>query len=187
MSSISQFRKNKLMYVFNVFFDVNASGTIDKKDFEIAIERFCNLRGWSGNPEKEEKTRSCLLKVWDGLQSGADKDQDGQVTQDEWCAMWDDFSKNPSAPQEWQTHYMNFMFDLVDTSGDGSIDEAEFCEVCQNNGVPAAEAADAYKRFSKNGTIQVSHDEFAKYWVEFFASEDPAALGNFIFGKTSFD
>lgn len=40
-----------------------------------------------------------------------------QVTQDEWCAMWDEFSKNPSAPQEWQTHYMNFMFDLVDTSG----------------------------------------------------------------------
>lgn len=34
-------------------------------------------------------------------------------------------------------------------TGDGSIDEAEFCEVCQNNGVPAAEAADAYKRFSK--------------------------------------
>jgi hypothetical protein len=33
--------------------------------------------------------------------------------------------------------------------GDGSIDEAEFCEVCQNNGVPAAEAADAYRRFSK--------------------------------------
>lgn len=40
------------------------------------------------------------------------------MTQDEWCAMWDEFSKNPSAPQEWQTHYMNFMFDLVDTSGE---------------------------------------------------------------------
>lgn len=40
-----------------------------------------------------------------------------QVTQDEWCAMWDEFSKNPSAPQEWQMNYMNFMFDLVDTSG----------------------------------------------------------------------
>lgn len=34
-------------------------------------------------------------------------------------------------------------------SGDGSIDEAEFCEVCQNNGVPATEAAEAYKQFSK--------------------------------------
>lgn len=44
-----------------------------------------------------------------------------QVTQDEWCAMWNDFSKNPDTPQEWQTHYMNFMFDLVDTSGDSSI------------------------------------------------------------------
>lgn len=38
-------------------------------------------------------------------------------------------------------------------TGDGSIDEAEFCEVCQNNGVPAAEAADAYKRFSKVSLI----------------------------------
>lgn len=37
------------------------------------------MRGWSGDSEKVEKTRSCLLKVWDGLQSGADKDNDGQV------------------------------------------------------------------------------------------------------------
>ncbi|XP_050420528.1 calexcitin-2 [Adelges cooleyi] len=187
MSSISQFRKNKLMYVFHVFFDVNSSGTIDKKDFEIAIERFCNMRGWSGDAEKVEKTRTCLLKVWDGLQSGADKDNDGQVTQEEWCAMWDEFSKNPSAAQDWQTHYMNFMFELVDTSGDGAIDEAEFTEVCQSNGVSPTEASEAYQKFTKGGTIKVSRDEFAKYWVEFFASEDQSALGNFIFGKTSFD
>lgn len=47
--------------------------------FNFIFQRFCNLRGWSGDSEKVEKTRSCLLKVWDGLQSGADKDQDGQV------------------------------------------------------------------------------------------------------------
>lgn len=47
--------------------------------FSFILQRFCKLRGWSGDSEKVEKTRSCLLKVWDGLQSGADKDQDGQV------------------------------------------------------------------------------------------------------------
>lgn len=40
-------------------------------------------------------------------------------------------------------------FFFIRFTGDGTIDEAEFCEVCQNNGVPAAEAADAYQRFSK--------------------------------------
>jgi len=48
-------------------------------NYDFIFQRFCNLRGWSGDSEKVEKTRSCLLKVWDGLQSGADKDQDGQV------------------------------------------------------------------------------------------------------------
>jgi len=48
---------------------------------DLILQRFCNLRGWNGDPEKVEKTRTCLLKVWDGLQSGADKDQDGQVSE----------------------------------------------------------------------------------------------------------
>ncbi|KAL1451594.1 hypothetical protein WDU94_005955 [Cyamophila willieti] len=71
--------------------------------------------------------------------------------------------------------------------GDGCIDEDEFSAVCISYGITPDEAKEAFKKFSQNGAIEVTRSVFAKYWEEFFASEDPNAPGNFIFGKTSFD
>lgn len=184
---ISDFRKKKLMYVFKVFIDVNGSGTIDKKDFDLAIEKICKMRGWQDGNPKIAATREILLKVWEGLKTRADQDHDGQVSQDEWCTMWDEFARQPESALEWQNSYMNFMFDLEDESGDGCIDEDEFTAVCMSYGIGPDEAKIAFSKFSQNGTIEVTRNVFANYWQEFFASEDPNAPGNFIFGKTTFD
>ncbi|KAL7024359.1 hypothetical protein ACKWTF_013007 [Chironomus riparius] len=78
--SISAFRKKKLLYVFNVFFDINNSGEIDKKDFEIAIQKICDLRGWPAGSPKNTETHEVMFKIWEGLRSKADKDNDGQVS-----------------------------------------------------------------------------------------------------------
>lgn len=183
--SISDFRKKKLLYVFNVFFDVNQSGEIDTKDFELAIEKICTLRGWPAGHPKNAETYDIMLKIWEGLRSKADKDNDGQVSVDEWCNMWDAYAKNTSAALDWQQRYMEFMFDLEDASTDGTIDAQEFASVCASYGPDKNECELAFKKMSK-GAVEVDREEFAKLWKEYFASEDPNAPGNFIFGKTSF-
>jgi hypothetical protein len=40
-----------------------------------------------------------------------------QVSHEEWVSMWNDYAKNPEKALEWQNRYMNFMFDLEDSSG----------------------------------------------------------------------
>lgn len=42
---------------------------------------------------------------------------DDQISREEWYMMWEDYAKNPDNPPEWQNVYMNFVFDLEDTSG----------------------------------------------------------------------
>ncbi|XP_066138231.1 calexcitin-2 isoform X1 [Euwallacea fornicatus] len=182
---ISDFRKKKLLYVFNVFFDVNQSGTIDKKDFEEAIEKICSLRGWAQGSEQYKKTYDSMIQIWEGLRQKADANQDGQVSVEEWASMWEDYSKSPENALEWQNQYQRFMFDLEDASGDGSIDIDEFTSVCSSYGLKAQECRDAFQKMS-GGQKEVNYQQFETLWKQFFISENPSEPGNFIFGKTSF-
>ncbi|XP_065218819.1 calexcitin-2 [Planococcus citri] len=185
--SISDFRRKKLKYVFNVFFDVNHSGNIDRKDFEIAIQQVCTMRGWNESSSNFKQIKDRMMAIWDGLQQSADDDQDGQISLDEWCSMWEAFARNPENASEWQNSYMDLMFDIIDTSGDGCIDENEFCAVCDHYGISRQESSAAYKKFSNSGAVNVTRPVFHSYWREYFSSDDENAPGNFIFGKISFD
>lgn len=40
-----------------------------------------------------------------------------QVSHEEWVSMWNDYAKNPDSALDWQNRYMNFMFELEDSSG----------------------------------------------------------------------
>ncbi|KAF4516883.1 hypothetical protein B566_EDAN011228 [Ephemera danica] len=128
--------------------------------------RICRMRGWAPGDPKYQETQEILIEVWDGLRARADANRDGQVSHEEWCTMWDEYARNSGPALDWQKRYMNFMFDLEDTSGDGCIDEEEF---------------------TSNKTVRVDRARFADLWKQYFASEDPNAPGNFIFGKVSFE
>lgn len=182
---ISEFRRKKLLYVFNVFFDVNQSGTIDRKDFELAIEKICTLRGWPSGSPQYKRNYDSMIQIWDGLRQRADSNKDGQVSVEEWSSMWDEYAKNPENALEWQTQYMRFMFELEDASGDGSIDVDEFTSVCSCYGLQVSECTEAFQKMS-SGNKEVSYSQFKDLWKQFFMSENPADPGNYIFGKTSF-
>lgn len=182
---VSDFRKKKLLHVFTAFFDTNGSGSIDKQDFDLAIERIGKLRGWSAGDAKYKAVETTLNKIWEGLQSGADANKDGQVTQEEWLNLWDSFAKNPSAAEEWQKLYCKFIFELEDASDDGSIDSDEFSSVYASFGLNKVEAAAAFQKMAQ-GKSSVSWSEFQQLWKEYFSSEDVNAPANCIFGKTSY-
>ncbi|KAJ8715328.1 hypothetical protein PYW08_005309 [Mythimna loreyi] len=180
---VSDFRKKKLLYVFKSFFDTDGSGNIEKDDFTAAIERITKNRGWSAGDEKYKFIEETLLKIWSGIQEVADDNKDGQVSQDEWIAMWDKFSNNEVF--EWQNLYCKFAFTLEDASDDGSIDAEEFSSVYASFGLDKDEAVQAFQKMAQ-GKSEVTWAEFQELWKEYFSSEDVAAPGNYIFGKTSY-
>lgn len=99
--------------------------------------------------------------------------------------MWDAYAKDPSSVMDWQNAYMNFMFDLEDASHDGGIDVTEFTLVCSSYGLDKKECEEAFSKMAR-GQSDVTRDQFAALWKEYFSAEDADAPGNFIFGKTTF-
>uniref|UniRef100_T1IX98 EF-hand domain-containing protein n=1 Tax=Strigamia maritima TaxID=126957 RepID=T1IX98_STRMM len=170
------------MYFFGC--NTNQSGTIEGRDFELAVEKTCRMRGWDEKHAKYRETYDNLMHIWEILRTKADTDNDDKVTTDEWYEMW---SKDSNEEEDWQTKYMDFMFQLEDTSGDGIIDENEFISVYTHYGIPADECRQAFGVFSQNNTVKVTKDYFRKLWKEYFMSDDPKSTGNFIFGKIKFD
>jgi hypothetical protein len=49
------------------------------KFFSLSLQKICDLRGWPAGSDKNTETHEVMFKIWEGLRSKADKDNDGQV------------------------------------------------------------------------------------------------------------
>jgi juvenile hormone diol kinase len=178
---VSELRKNKLNYVFDTFFDVNKDGSIERNDFELAIENIAKIRGYKQGDANYKDVSDRFLNIWEKLRQFADTNKDNVVTRDEWLNLW-----AQPLNEEWKQLYMAFMFRLQDTSGDGSIDEGEFTNVCQTFGISADESKKAFAKISGDGKVDVDIKVYETLWKDYFTSDDAASAGNSIFGKVAF-
>lgn len=182
---LSEFQKNKILRVFNTFYDCNHDGVIEWDDFELAIKKICDLHSWPTDGKKHNEARATLKLIWDGLRKYADENEDEQVTKEEWLKMWAEcvksVEKGESLP-EWLTKYMNFMFDVNDTSGDNIIDKHEYSTVYMSYGISKEDCNVAFDTLSEGGKTMVTREIFARLWTEYFVSNDRGAKGNHLFG-----
>jgi len=180
--SISEFRLAKLTYVFERFFDTDKSGTIEKEDFMLAVKLLCKVRGWPDSDPRYKAVQDSFLKMWEVLRKRCYKEDNERISPEEFVQLW----RNTGKIDDWEKVYMDLMFELQDTSGDNVIDENEFASVCESFGVNPAESRQAFNTFSSHGHVPVDKKYYEKLWKEYFGSDDPASLGNYMFGKISF-
>ena len=99
---LTEFQKNKLMFDFNTFFDLNNDGYLSYKvnknllklsasdslinhcfvcqDFQWAKDRICQMSGWKMNCAKYKATEKLFTDIWTSLVQVADTDNDGKIT-----------------------------------------------------------------------------------------------------------
>ncbi|XP_025081931.1 calexcitin-2-like isoform X2 [Pomacea canaliculata] len=195
---LSEFQKRKLLHEFTTFFDINKDGVLEWKDFDMARQRICHLSGWKEGSEKFIKTQELFIEIWRRLQDEGDKNLDGRISAEEWLSMWQKFHRENVAEQknkvdtenkipDWLQRYVEYKFNLYDRTGDGVIDTEEFEYVLSDFGVSSKDARTCYLLFSNNHEKKVDLDYFKTLSAEYYRSDDPSALGNFITGKLDFE
>ncbi|CAH1788357.1 unnamed protein product [Owenia fusiformis] len=187
--TLSEFQKKKIMRVFDMFYDISNDKIIEWKDFTMAIKKISDIHEWPKGGAQQENAMQTLKLIWEGLKKYADDNQDDKVTVEEWFKMWTEClkaSKEMSDLPPWQVKYMNFMFDVNDTSGDDLIDVNEYTTVYTDYGIPKEQCVEAFNTFSDNGKVKITRTEFGKLWAEYFLSDDRSAKGNFLFGPLDF-
>ncbi|XP_023951245.1 calexcitin-2-like [Bicyclus anynana] len=181
---VSDFKRKKLMFLFKIFFDSDGNGSITKKDFELSIERLAKAKGWEPGDEKYKIAEKTMLEIWEGMLYKADVNKDGEISADEWVALWEESSKD--SPFDWQAYYAKSIFHLQDSSNDGAIDKEEFVSVHGSFGLPKDQTSEAFDKLAC-GKDKVSWEDFQQRWEEFFTSENADAPGNYIFGNLTFE
>ncbi|XP_074661251.1 calexcitin-2-like isoform X2 [Tubulanus polymorphus] len=198
---LSAFRKHKLTHDYHTFFDLNKDGVLEWKDFETARTHICQLSKWKACDERYDRTQKLFIKIWEALSTIADKNFDGKISEEEWVEMWETYNRKMYEEQEkakaekrqpenvlpkWLDMYVEYKFSLYDRTGDGKIDIEEFEYVLGDFGVKKQEARTAFTMFSQNNERVIDFPTFRKLCEEYYTSDDPNALGNFITGKLDF-
>ncbi|XP_022247278.1 calexcitin-1-like [Limulus polyphemus] len=188
---LSQLRKKKLLCEFNTFFDINKDGVITLSDFHSVRERICKLNGWKPGSDKYDKTEELFRDIWESLKEQADSNHDNKITQEEWIRMWEQINEAESQGKinkfpHWLTSYLWYRFNMYDRTCDGIVDVEEFCYVLESFGIPERQSRQCFVIMTQNETKPLNFDYFCKLAGEYYRSDDPGALGNFITGRLAF-
>ncbi|GBM75128.1 hypothetical protein AVEN_233774-1, partial [Araneus ventricosus] len=104
--------------------------------------------------------------------------------------MWEQLDKTlrsgSSALPEWLTTYLWCRFNIYDRTGDGAIDVEEFAYILENFGIPERQSRQCFTMMTLNDTKPLDFAYFCELAIEYYTSDDPSALGNFITGKLNF-
>lgn len=182
MAELTSFQRLKILRVFNMLYDSNSDGVIEKKDFDLLLETICDILEWQRGGDKHTNAKETLDIVWKGLEEYADTNKDSKITTDEWLKMWGECLKdleNGRFPA-WQKRYMELMFDCNDKSGDDLIDLNEYTTFFSRFGISTDECKEAFTKISNGKNI--SKSDFEKLWREYLTSNDETSGGNFLFG-----
>ncbi|KAL4216750.1 Non-specific lipid-transfer protein [Mactra antiquata] len=196
---LSEFQKKKLLHEFHTFFDLTRDGTLEWKDFDMARQKICDMSGWKPGCKRYLEVHELFKEIWRKLQDDGDVNFDGKISAEEWIRMWETFNRQyveevtKSKDQnisvelpEWLIKYIQYKFNLLDRTGNGAIDVEEYEYVMSEFGVAPKDAKNAFIMFSQNNEKPVDFEYFKELCTEYFRSDDPGALGNFINGKLDF-
>lgn len=178
---LTPLRRRKLARMFAVL-DLDGDGFVARTDYLRRVDAFARLRGWMEDTPEYQRNRNASLEEWQGLCHGADVDEDGRVSRDEFLRYADAYLADRDAVRAYARGDVQLLFDAMDTDGDGVITVDEYrgyLEVC---GVET-EAADTFfghADLDRDGRI--TRAEMSHAMEEFLVSEDPRAGGNFLFG-----
>jgi len=137
--------------------------------------------------EKEKETEDFLAKFYASHDPDFRKLKNmgkhlGDKNSTEETKKEEDLKQNTILPS-WLHNYLRFRFDLLDRVGDGIIDQEEYEYVLSEFGLKEKDARQAFLIFTQHLTININFNYFVQLFEEYYLSDDPADLGNFVNGQ----
>jgi Ca2+-binding EF-hand superfamily protein len=166
----SQFQHHKVAGVFAAM-DADGDGYLTEGDFRALTARWITLRG-DGD---QTRLTAIMMGWWATLRDAAGT---SQVTIGGVLAVVDQLTRMPQAV----AGTAEAMFEAVDENADGRISPAEYRKLVEAWNGRETDTAEAFALLDLNHDGYLSRSEFTEHWTEFWAGDDPAAPGSWVFG-----
>ncbi|SFW88266.1 EF-hand domain-containing protein [Amycolatopsis australiensis] len=172
----SDFQRRKISGVFDAM-DADGDGVLTESDFRALTRRWLDVRGTDGNTPEGQHLAAIMMGWWGTLDDAAG--HGGRVTLEQVLRVVDELPAMPGAV----TGTAAAMFEAVDENGDGVISAEEYRRMIEAWSGGRAPSEDVFAHLDLDGDGKLSRDEFTGHWFEFWAGDDPAAPGSWVFGR----
>jgi len=205
LDKLTFLQRQKYDHLFQVLYDTTNDKTVSRQDFLELLKKVQILRKWPTGCAGYSQAERIIAKVWTAFQKGnrkyRNKDSQMHIRDHEWRRYWGDFVEAARAARgwpecsldgdvnyEWQKDYMHFMFNLMDTNGDGGLDRAEYLKCFSSFGLTPEDCNTAFDKFAVDSygrpLDEVDINRFEELWFQYLTSDDlNSHPGNYLMGK----
>ncbi|NUT99760.1 MAG: EF-hand domain-containing protein [Saccharothrix sp.] len=161
--------------------DSDRDGRLTWHDHVVMGERTAAALGHEPGSAAEHALIEAYCRVWERVHRPHDHDGDGSVTRDEFVAAVATAAGRAGALADMAAA----VFEVADTDHDGRIGFPEYLAFLRGHqpDVPQDEVAEAFTHLDRDGDGSVERAEVATAIVEYWTSADPAAPGNWFYGR----
>ena len=172
----NEFQRRKILGVFDAM-DVAGRGYLVEGDFAALAERWTTLRGLAPGSEQYEQLQAVMLGWWGSLSYAAAEPQrvfleDVMTVVDALPGMADAVRATADA-----------MFVAIDENADNRISQAEYRQLIEAWNGRETDTDEVFDLLDLNGDGYISREEFRQLWTQFWAGDDPADPGTWVFGR----
>ena len=178
---LTPFQKRKLSRIFAVL-DLNQDGLVDRADYVRRVDAVARLCQWPDDSPEYRRNLDFALEEWRSLCESADRDEDGEVTREEFLRYGETFLDDRGAVRAYARGDVQLLFDAMDLDGDGKIVLDEYRTYLEVSGVDASGAEVFFAHADLDEDGRITRAEMAHAVEEFLLSENPEAGGNYLFG-----
>jgi len=157
-------------------FDKDGDGVLTENDFKLIAENIIQFGKLTGKQADEirEKYAELWLKYLQPMARG------GKVTCEDNIANVKKLGKKELRAT--LSEHLSLLFDIVDTSRDGSIQLQEFTTYFKIIGINEELAKKAFEGLDANGDGVLGRDEFVKAGIDFYTLEEPSYPCDLFYG-----
>ncbi|HMA35976.1 MAG TPA: EF-hand domain-containing protein [Chloroflexia bacterium] len=179
MAVLSDLRVQKLKQVFTVY-DANQSGYIEQSDIAAVAAAYAQGLNFAEDSASYAEFRKREVGMWEEIQQRCDANNDQKITLDEFIHGFGKWMEDGQSFEQYIASYSDAVFSAMDRDKDSKINLDEF--LAMNYLQNPARGAELFGKMDSDGNGYLSQGELLKHWIDFFYSDDPQALGNFLFG-----
>jgi Ca2+-binding EF-hand superfamily protein len=171
----------KISHVFDML-DVTKDTYVTESDVVKLAAGISQIMPGLPNPQKSLDFKNAMLGWWRALLPVMNVQQDGMAGREEFCgAMVEVILEQGRFEEVFQPVAVTW-FRLYDADDSDSLSLEEFHVLSKALEISPADTEAGFRKFDVNGDGELSEEEFIEVARQFYASEDPDAAGNWLYG-----
>ncbi|HEX7307391.1 EF-hand domain-containing protein [Lentzea sp.] len=164
-------------------YDVNRNGVIELADVYALANRLLRAFGEPASSERGRELVEAYDRFWEMLVEHCDIDRDGRIGPVEYrAAMIEAFVEGGPINVD-LLEVVQSLLDIMDTNGDGRVDEAEFGVLLRARGLSPRECGTAFAHLDTDGDGAISVDEYVAAVRDYYTNPAEGTPGSWLYPK----